>query len=61
MLKKRAMLRSNMGAVALICGVTGFWAVTWFNPWMNAVLGIAVYALSCSIVETFNNENQNKK
>ncbi len=56
MLKKRSLLQSNMSAVALICGVFGFWAITWFNPWMNAVLGIAVYALSCSIVKVICNK-----
>ena len=52
-LKKKDLISVNMGPITLLCGVIGFWAVTWFNPWMNAVLGIAVYSLSCSIVEVF--------
>lgn len=32
----------------LYCGTVALWAVTWFNPWMNAVLGIACYALCCA-------------
>ena len=56
-LRKRALLPHNMSSVALLCGMVGFWGVTWFNPWMNAVLGIAVYALTCSIFEVFTKEN----
>lgn len=36
-------------AVAMLCGMMGFWAITWFNPWMNAALGITGYALCCAI------------
>ncbi len=50
-LKKKSLLSVNVGVVSLLCGAMGFWAITWFNPWMNAVLGIAIYALSCSIIE----------
>lgn len=57
MLKKKSLISSNMKSVSLICGVLGFWAVTWFNPWMNAALGIAVYSLSCSIIEVFKSES----
>lgn len=56
-LRKRALLPHNMSSVALLCGMIGFWGATWFNPWMNAVLGIAVYALTCSIFEVFKKEN----
>ena len=47
----------HVSVVALLCGAMGFWAVTWFNPWMNAVLGIAIYALSCSVVEVLKFDN----
>ncbi len=51
MLRKKSLIPYNMNSIALICGMFGFWAITWFNPWMNAALGIAVYSLSCSIIE----------
>jgi hypothetical protein len=35
--------------VSALCGMAGFWAITWFNPWMNAVLGIGMYALTCTV------------
>lgn len=48
---------------ALICGMCGFWAITYFNPWMNAALGIAMYALYCAIPGLLNHattENKDK-
>ena len=33
----------------MVCGLCTFWIVTWFNPWMNAVLGIAWYAVTLSV------------
>lgn len=56
-LRKRALASNNMGSLALFCGMMGFWGVSWFNPWMNAVLGIAVYSLCCSIYNVFDCEN----
>ena len=56
-LKKKQLAISSYASVALICGVIGFWAVTWYNPWMNAALGIAVYSLSCSTIEVYKNKN----
>ncbi len=56
-LKKKSLIPVNINPVALLCGVMGFWAITWFNPWMNAALGIAVYSLSCSIIEVFKSKN----
>lgn len=48
-LKERRKLAAFPGGVAIICGTFGFWAITWFNPWMNAVLGITGYALCCTV------------
>lgn len=48
-LKRRRLMEDKFDICALICGIMGFWAVTWFNPWMNAVLGIACYALCAAI------------
>ncbi len=56
LLRKRSMLSENTSSIALICGALGFWVASWFNPWMNAVLGIAVYALCCSICEVVKNK-----
>ncbi len=55
-LKYYKKLVSNPGVVSVFCGMLGFWAITWFNPWMNAVLGIAMYAL-CSATPDIINEN----
>ena len=45
MWKRRNTLSSYPFVVAQLSGMVGFWAITWFNPWMNAVLGITNYAL----------------
>lgn len=45
-------------SIGTLCGMCGFWAVTWFNPWMNAVLGIACYALICSVIPINDKEKQ---
>lgn len=45
---------------AAICGLMGFWAITWFNPWMNAVLGIACYSLCSAIPQNLDNINLDK-
>ena len=34
---------------SILCGMCGFWAITFFNPWMNAALGIAMYAVCCAV------------
>lgn len=47
--KQRKALARTPDAVSVLCGMAGFWAITWFNPWMNAVLGIAMYALTCTV------------
>ena len=47
--KNRRKLAQFHGGVAMLCGMFGFWAITWFNPWMNAALGITGYALCCSL------------
>ena len=49
MLRKRSQLSDMPCAWAALCGLIGFWAITWFNPWMNAVLGISAYALCLSL------------
>ena len=48
-LKKRKELMVFHDGCGVVCGMVGFWAITWFNPWMNAVLGIACYALCTAI------------
>ena len=55
-LKKRNQLRELTCAIPLMCGMLGFWAITWFNPWMNAVIGISAYALCCTIVQLLQTE-----
>lgn len=54
--KKRKLLANYPPALAMLSGMMGFWAVTWFNPWMNAALGITGYAICCAIPQTFVNE-----
>lgn len=49
--KKRDSIPDNPSVCSSICGLAGFWAITWFNPWMNAVLGIAMYSLNGVIPE----------
>lgn len=46
--------------VAMLCGMMGFWAITWFNPWMNAALGITGYALCCGIPGVIQAEKEYK-
>lgn len=48
-IKNRKNLVASPAAVSALCGMLGFWAITWFNPWMNAVLGIAGYGLCCAV------------
>lgn len=45
--RNRRKLCQFHGGTAMMCGMAGFWAITWFNPWMNAALGITGYAI-CS-------------
>lgn len=47
--KQRRVISANLNTLALLCGMFGFLAATWFNPWMNSVLGISTYALCCAI------------
>lgn len=42
-------LRKWDEALAAICSMTAFWVATWFNPWMNAALGITWYAVVVAI------------
>jgi len=48
--KRRDRLMAFPEVLAALSGMVGFWAVTWFNPWMNAVLGIAFYALNGTVL-----------
>ena len=41
----------------VLAGFSGLLFATYFNPWLNAVLGIAVYALYCSTLEIINKES----
>lgn len=54
--KKCRELRAFHGGVALMCGIIGFWAITWFNPWMNAALGITGYSLASTLPQILNEE-----
>lgn len=49
-------LKTFPGGIAMLCGMLGFWAVTWFNPWMNAALGIAGYGLCCALPKVIRSE-----
>lgn len=48
-IRRRELLRACPEGAAVVCGLCVFWLVTWFNPWMNAVLGIAWYAVTLSV------------
>lgn len=48
-LRRRALLAEHPEVLATVCGMCGFWAITFFNPWMNAALGIAMYAIFAAI------------
>lgn len=56
-LRRRELLRSCPEGVAVICGLCVFWIVTWFNPWMNAVLGIAWYAVTLTLPTALEPQN----
>ncbi len=55
-LKYRKEMENKTDVCGVLCGMVGFWAVTWYNPWMNAVLGIASYAL-CAAIPNLLNKN----
>jgi hypothetical protein len=59
MLRKRSQLSDTPYAWAALCGLIGFWVITWFNPWMNAVLGISAYALCLSLPNLLTNNIYN--
>lgn len=48
-LRKRAILKEFPEGAAVLCALCAFWIVTGFNPWMNAVLGIAWYAAAAAV------------
>lgn len=56
-LQRRSLLRECPEGVAVVCGLCTFWVVTWFNPWMNAVLGIAWYAVTLSVPQALEEQN----
>ena len=56
-LRNRARLKQHPSCVGLLCGMIALWAITWFNPWMNAVLGITCYAL-CSAIPNLIQETE---
>jgi hypothetical protein len=57
--RNKTKLASFTDGSSTICGMVGFWAVTWFNPWMNAVLGIACYALCASVSQNVKRSSNN--
>lgn len=56
-LRRRLLLRECPEGAAVVCGLCTFWVVTWFNPWMNAVLGIAWYAVTLSVPQALEEQN----
>ena len=56
-LRRRELLRECPEGAAVVCGLCTFWIVTWFNPWMNAVLGIAWYAVTLSVPQALEEQN----
>ncbi len=48
--RKRKALRGEPETGLIAIGLAGFLIATYFNPWMNAVLGIAWYALTLAAV-----------
>lgn len=56
-LRRRSLLRECPEGAAVVCGLCTFWVVTWFNPWMNAVLGIAWYAVTLSVPQAMEEQN----
>lgn len=48
--RRRRALRETPETGAIVVGLIGFLIATYFNPWMNAVLGIAWYALTLAAV-----------
>lgn len=56
-LRRRSLLRECPEGAAVVCGLCTFWVVTWFNPWMNAVLGIAWYAVTLSVPQALEERN----
>lgn len=56
-LQRRSLLRECPEGAAVVCGLCTFWVVTWFNPWMNAVLGIAWYAVTLSVPQALEEQN----
>lgn len=56
-LRRRSLLRECPEGAAVVCGLCTFWVVTWFNPWMNAVLGIAWYAVTLSVPQAPEEQN----
>lgn len=56
-LRRRSLLRECPEGAAVVCGLCTFWVVTWFNPWMNAVLGIVWYAVTLSVPQALEEQN----
>ena len=56
-LQRRSLLRECPEGAAVVCGLCTFWVVTWFNPWMNALLGIAWYAVTLSVPQALEEQN----
>ena len=56
-LRRRELLRECPEGAAVVWGLCTFWIVTWFNPWMNAVLGIAWYAVTLSVPQALEEQN----
>lgn len=56
-LRRRSLLWECPEGAAVVCGLCTFWVVTWFNPWMNAVLGIAWYAVTLSVPQALEEQN----
>ena len=50
LVRRRTALLTSPETGLILIGLIGFLIATYFNPWMNAVLGIAWYALTSASV-----------
>ena len=54
--RRRRALKADPETGFIVIGLIGFLIATYFNPWMNAALGIAWYALTIAAVWTLKKE-----
>ena len=59
--KRRRALREEPETGLIAIGLIGFLIATYFNPWMNAVLGIAWYALTLAAIWLLDEQKEGQK